>query len=104
MITPVSHSEFLNFIFSQPRDKMVDMSQGIGNDDMCGCLMVQFARSKGMVGNIHCGYQTIETNRTPKFKLEKPIFHYFPRNCKGWDSYNYGEIQDYLGSKGEKPS
>jgi hypothetical protein len=95
----VSHQEFLNFIFSQPREREINMGQNMAYPDDCGCMMVHYGRANGLEGLIVCGFRDIGESgeEIGTFSLEKSIKNYFPTN--DWGRYTYGEIQDFCSKK-----
>lgn len=100
----ITHTEFKKFIFSQPRDRRVNMLENVvEHDDECGCMMVQYARNKGLKGIISAGFHEISVDGIFQFKLNKPITEYFPFGSHVFDTeLSYGEVQDFLIEKGEK--
>jgi hypothetical protein len=94
----ISHQEFLDFIFAQPREREINMGQNIAYPEDCGCMMVHYGREKGLKGKILCGFRDIsESGKIGAFLLEESITNYFPIN--DWGKYTYGEIQDYIRGK-----
>lgn len=104
----ISHQEFLDFIFSQPRERKINMAENVvDNDSDCGCMMVHFARHKGLTGDICAGYRSIVLagEEDDRFVLERAIMYYFPHHRNGFCIHlTYGEVQDFLIEKGQKPS
>lgn len=104
----VYHQEFLDFIFSQPREREINMAENVvTNDSDCGCMMVHFARNKGLTGGIHAGYYSISLaeDEEDRFVLDREIKYYFPHHRNGFAIHlTYGEVQDFLTEKGQKPS
>jgi hypothetical protein len=90
----ISDKEFLDFIFSQPRENKFDMQQTTSDSD-CGCLMVQYGIKHLKGDRIYAGFDLIRVD-DKEFWLNKSIFHFTPdmQNC-----FTYGEIQDYLKEK-----
>ena len=101
----ISHQEFLTFIFSQPRDRLVNMNQSFARDGDCGCMMVQLGRERGFIGNILAGFVSCNDKQGHRLVLENDVTVYFPKRAEtgGWRVYTYGEIQDYLTEKGMVP-
>jgi len=60
-MTTIPFQELVDFIQSQPDDKEINMKQNMGCED-CGCILVQFARSKELP-HISCGW-TILAHQT----------------------------------------
>lgn len=100
----ISHQEFLNFIFSQPRDRKINMQENVADDSQCGCMMIHLARNKGLSGLLCAGYQGIgHSDGENEIILDRNIITYFPHEKNGFDiSTTYGDVQDYLIQKGKK--
>lgn len=100
----IPHQEFLNFIFSQPRERKIEMSENfVENDSDCGCMMIHLARNNGLSGMICADFVEVwPGDGGNTLTLEKGIKDYFPYEINGFEiSLTYGEVQDYL-IKGEK--
>lgn len=102
----ITHEEFLNFIFAQPRERKIIMSENVVLDDSaCGCMMIHFARNKGLTGGICAGFISISRleEEESEFVFTKEIKEYFPYEKNGFCiSLTYGDVQDYLIEKGEE--
>ncbi len=90
----ISDKEFLDFIFSQPRENKVNMKQTTSDSD-CGCLMVQYGIKVLKGKSVYAGFSLIQTEKN-EFWLNRPVYHFTPdmESC-----FTYGEIQDYLKEK-----
>lgn len=101
----VTTKEFLEFIFSQPRDKEVNMDQ-YESQDSCGCLAVQYTKknfphltefscSGDDVSKIDINYSLRPHWRLSGLpEIRTNFFSFVPNNSI--DIYTYGELQDYL--------
>ena len=89
----ISDKEFIDFIFSQPKEKEVKMKEHYSKDP-CGCLMVQYGRTFTQE-NFYCGFSfmAIEGSSQDLATLNRSIFEYTSIDKP---PKNYGEAQEFL--------
>ncbi len=94
--------EVINFIKKTPDDTPIDFGNP-NNNENCGCLMVQFGRSKGLKFSA-CNYKGDAFYGVfPDYVAEikdfpyKNVINYF----NGDHAKTFGEVKAYLKQKGE---
>jgi hypothetical protein len=92
----ITTEEMLDFIFSQPPEKVVDWMENESSEP-CGCLMVQFGRDNQLEFD-SCSYRNWNSiDLSTKIARFEPDVHYFdfrPRDFSKRIS-TYAEIQTY---------
>jgi len=60
----IPEQEVFDFIAAQPDDRNLNFRENyVTHEDDCGCLLIQFARSKGFKGELDCGWDAIHTEK-----------------------------------------
>jgi len=95
----IKKKELIEFIFSQPAKKLVNMSENYFHEG-CGCLGIQYVREKfPQVAKIAlgCGSAVVDDMEGRTFmKLEDGTFFNFvpPQDC--FSVLSYGRVQEFL--------
>lgn len=100
----IKKQDLISFIFSQPSEKEVNMSENYFSDN-CGCLGIQYVHEKfPQVAEIAlgCGFTIVDNDEGKTLmKLEEDITFFDFTPAQGINRiFSYGEIQEHLKEQG----
>ena len=92
----VAHQQMVEFINSQPDEKLVDFDQ-IKYDSPCGCVMIQYAREHKFAPVLE-GVGTQDFLDHDDHRLELPFHEYIPNYSESLEKmlYTYKELKDHV--------
>jgi hypothetical protein len=94
----IKKQDIVNWVFKQPDDREVRFDEPGGASE-CGCVMVQYARD-AKIDFFSCGVRTWERKDGTFVSLDRGTYSAFRPSYQKW-AFTYGEIKDFLKSKGE---
>ena len=97
----VTQKDIVDFIFSQPDDKVADLSQNLCEEE-CGCLMVHYGRAQNweFLGCSFFGWVDEEGHYIAKFTSADRLGYYLPKGVHIHEKVTYGELKGGIMQKG----
>lgn len=101
-IIPVTHQQMVDFINSQPDDKVVDFNQ-IKYSSVCGCIMIQYAKEHKFIprGPGVPGVGVHDFLDEDNHRLDLPFSRYIPGYKDEMEDviFTYKELKDHVNGK-----
>lgn len=93
----VTHQQMVDFINSQPDERLVDFDQ-IKYDSPCGCIMIQYAREHNFNPGVCGGVGTRDFLDVDDHRMELAFHEYIPNYSEDLEKmrYNYKELKDHV--------
>jgi hypothetical protein len=92
----VTHKEMVDFINSQPDDRIVNFNE-IDFDSECGCVMLHYFKDKEFIPLKFCKGLGVSTfNDKEHHALEESYLTYIPVSIEPKTIFTYKELKEYI--------